>query len=274
MREQAVDEEARRQQALLAAIVAREPHPPALPLREDAARAAQGLAAYRGNAAAIAERALGAVFPTVATMIGAEDFEHLARDFWSVSPPRRGDLGEWGGDFPDWLQAHADFTTWPYLGDTARLDLALHHCECAADAELDAASLALLESSDPARLRLLLMPGTALIASRWPLATIHAAHRGASAGFDAVRAALACGDAETVLVARQGWRAVVHHVDAPTARWTGQLLAGNDLGRAFAEAGEGFDFSAWLVTALREKWLKGASAEGDEVVQETFAEPS
>lgn len=270
----AADAEAQRQQVLLAAIAARESQPPALPLREDAARAAQGLAAYRGNAAAVAERALAAVFPTVAAMIGAEDFEHLARDFWRASPPQRGDLGEWGGDFPDWLQAHADFAAWPYLGDAARLDLALHHCECAADAELETASLALLESTDPARLRLVLVPGTAVIASAWPLATIHAAHRGEPAGFDAVRAALARGDAETVLVARHGWRAVVHSVDPTTARWTQHLLAGADLGAALAEIGEGFDFGAWLATALREKWLKGAQAEGDEEVQDTSGEPS
>ena len=42
----------------------------ALWLREPAARAAQGLDAYRGNAAAIAERALAAAFPTVQQLMG------------------------------------------------------------------------------------------------------------------------------------------------------------------------------------------------------------
>lgn len=257
--------EAHRQQALLAAIANRGSDTTDLALGEDKARAAQGLSAYRVNATAIAERALSAAFPTVAAMIGAEDFEHLAPEFWHAHPPQRGDLGEWGDAFPAWLEAHAAFTQWPYLADAARLDLALHRNERAADAELDAASLGLLSDTEPARLRLLLMPGTTLIESRWPIAMIHAAHHGADGGFDTVREALARDIAETVLVARQGWKAVVHRIDDPaTTRWTRSLLNGDKLEHALAAAGDNFDFGAWLTIALREKWLKGASADDDQ----------
>ena len=260
----AIDAEARRQQALLAALAACGDAPADLRLNETAERARQGLAAYRGNAAVIAERALGAVFPQIVTMIGVENFEHLAREFWLVHPPTRGDLGEWGGALPGWLAAHAAFTEWPYLGDAARLDLALHRCERAADAALDAESLALLSGTDPAELQLLLMPGSALVDSRWPIATIHAAHHGAEGGFDAVRAALANDVGEAVFVVRQGWRAHPHRVDATTARWTASLLDGRDLGRALEAAGADFDFAAWLAQALREKWLKAALRLGDQ----------
>lgn len=257
-------DDALRQQVLLAAIFARDPDPRLPPLHEAGARAAQGLAAYRGNAAAIAARALEAAFPTLAAMIGAEDFERVARAFWCASPPRRGDLGEWGDGFPAWLEADPGFVAWPYLGDAARLDLAVHRCERAADAELDSASLALLERAEPSQLRLVLMPGTALLDSRWPLATIHAAHHGTTTDFDMVRLALSRGEGEAVLVARHGWRAVVHRLDPPTARWMHALLAGRDLARAFDDAGEGFDFATWLATALREHWLKGVAAEPDQ----------
>lgn len=247
--------EARRQQALLAALAGRGPAGPNLALQGDARRAQQGLDAYRINAAAIAQRALGAAFPTIAALIGAEDFERLAADQWRAEPPRRGDLGEWGEAFPDWLQAHPAFDGWPYFGDCARLDLAVHRCERAADAEMDAASLSLLADGDPARLRIALMPGTALVASRWPIATIHAAHHGAAGGFDAVRGAMDRGVTENALVVRAGWRAEVRPIDDANARWTAALLAGVPLGTALAAAGEGFDLSAWLVQAIREKWL-------------------
>lgn len=260
--------EAQRQQALLAALW-QGADAALLPLlQHGGARAAQGLAAYRANAGALAERALGAVFATVQAMLGADDFKQLAREFWRACPPQRGDMGEWGGDFPGWLQTHAAFTAWPYLGDCARLDLALHHSERAADAELDVASLSLLESADPAQIFIALMPGTATLPSVWPLATIHRAHAlhdadEAAAAFADVRAALEAQRGEPVVVARTGWRAQVHAVDAPTLAWTQLLLDGVPLGQALEQAGEDFDFTAWFTGALREGHVKEVRRIGD-----------
>ena len=254
--------EARRQQALLAALAAGGPAPPGL--RETGARAARGLEAYRANAEALAERALAAVFPTVQALVGTGDFRRLAREFWRAHPPRRGDLGEWGDAFPAWLAAHAALAQWPYLGDCARLDLALQRNERAADAEFDAGSLALLESTDPARLRLLLMPGSALLRSAWPIASIHHAHQlegdTAERAFEAVRDAIAEPRAEAVLVVRDGWRAVVHRLDPPTADWTQDLLDGATLAAALERAGPAFDFAAWLASGLRGAWVQAVVA--------------
>ena len=259
--------EAQRQQALLAALAAPDAAPAMLALRETGARAARGLEAYRANAEALAERALAAVFPTVQAMVGDEDFGRLARELWHAHPPLRGDLGEWGDALPEWIEAHAPLARWPWLADGARLDLALHRNERAADAVFDAASLQLLESIDPAHLQLQLMPGCAVLCSGWPIATIHRAHRlagaAAEAAFEAVRAAIADRRAEQVLVARNGWRAVVHVLDPAEAAWTQSLLDGTNLAEALDRAGAGFDFAAWLARALRESWLKGVLASND-----------
>ena len=252
--------EAQRQRALLAAFMG-QAAPPSI--REPQARAARGLQAYRANAEALAERALSAVFVIVQAMVGAENFQHLACEFWQAHPPLRGDVGEWGGGFPEWLQAHAAMARWPWLGDCARLELAWHHNERAADAVFDAASLALLESTDPARLVMQLMPGTALLRSRWPIATIHAAHHvdeaHSEAAFARVRAELEEQRGETVLVVRQVWRARVHVLTPADADWADSLLTGENLALALDRAGENFDFAAWLVTALREQWVKGVA---------------
>ena len=253
-----VQREAQRQQALLRAFAGE----PIDGLREQGARALRGLDAYRANAEAIAERALAAAFATVQVMVGPDDFARLARAYWCAQPPSRGDLGEWGGGYADWLQAHPGLTAWPYLADCARLDFALHSCERAADAGLDAGSLSLLESADPAALRLELMPGVTLIRSAWPIASILEAHRldgeQAERAFDDVRAKIAAPHGEDALVARDGWRAVVHRVTDADARWTLSLLAGHDLARALDDAGATFDFAGWLQAALRHSWLKGA----------------
>lgn len=253
--------EAQRQQALLAALWQPSDAGAGPALQQTGERAAAGLSAYRANAGALAERALGAVFATVQAMLGADDFKHLAREFWRVCPPERGDMGEWGSDFPDWLQAHTAFAEWPYLGDCARLDLAVHHCERAADAELNAASLSLLERVDPAQLRIVPMPGTAALPTAWPLATIHRAHLQRDAGeaeaaFAKVRAALQAQRGEAVVVARSGWQARVHAVDAATLLWTQLMLDGVPLAAALDQAGANFDFAAWLGWALREGGVK------------------
>lgn len=251
--------ESQRQQQLLAALAGGAA--PIGTLRESGERAARGLEAYRANAESIAERALASTFPTVQAMVGADDFAHLAREFLRADPPALGDLGEWGDAFPAWLAAHTGLTAWPWLADSARLDLARHRNERAADAALDAESLALLESIDPSHLRLVPMPGLAVLCSPWPIATIHRAHQlegdAAERAFAEVRDALAAQRGEQVLVVREGWRAAVLTIDAPTAAWTRDLLDGIDLDAALTRAGEGFDFTAWLAAALRGSWLSG-----------------
>ena len=263
----AVVQEAQRQRDLIAAFEVAACMPCGLRLSESGGRAERGLEAYRANAEASADRALGAVFTTVRTMLGAAAFKHLAREFWRADLPLCGDLGEWGRNFPNWVAAHGASAGWPCLADCARLDLALHLNERAADAALDAASLSLLETHDPECLCLQLMPGIGLICSAWPIATIHRAHQvgadAAAQAFQAVREALAARSAERVLVARQGWRAVVHRLDGPEAAWTQSLLDGASLGAALGRATEAFDFANWLGRALRGSWLKGVAVAGD-----------
>ena len=260
--------EALRQQALLAAIRGAAAPPvqslaAAGRIAGSPALIASGLAAYRGNVEAAAERALSTTFPTVAAMVGAGDFRRLVREYLRDEPPRVGDLGEWGENFAAWLRRHAALVEWPYLGDCAALDHAVHRCERAADALFDAGSLALLESAEPGRLQIRLRPGSSVLSSVWPIATIHAAHRDPASDFGAVRVALAARRAEQVLVVRSGWRGAVVGVDPSTADWTRSLLDGIDLAGALDRAGAGFDFAGWLATALRGGWLQGVACSVD-----------
>ncbi|MDO9314328.1 MAG: putative DNA-binding domain-containing protein [Burkholderiaceae bacterium] len=273
----AVTAEAERQLSLLAALWSTDAAAAAsnLPCREGPVSVARGLSAYRTNAGANAARALEAAYPTVQALIGADDFRRLAQDHWLQAASGRGDLAEWGGALGCWLDTHPALVDWPYLGDCARLDWAVHRCECAADAVLDADSIARLGDTDPQRLHVELRPGVAVLRSRWPVAMLHEAHRQADlpSALASVRDALALGVGETALVARAvgGWRAQVHRIDAVTATWTEHLLAGASLTEALSAVGdptevtEGavFDLATWLACALREGWLKGIRVDPD-----------
>ncbi len=267
----AAQREAERQDALLAALFAAALPADDAALQDDlvpagvaerGARLRRGLQAYRANGASVAERALAAAYPTLWALVGAEDAAALARALWRASPPRRGDLAQWGQDLPAFIEAQHDLDAWPYLADCARLDAALLRCEAAHEPALERATLALLAEHDPAALRLHLQPALQLLASAWPIATLHAAHQPAAAAdaLERARAAVTLRLRESVLVARAGWRAQPRVLDAPDFAWMQALQGGATLADALAQAGDDFDFNAWLVQALQQGWLWKAEA--------------
>lgn len=254
--------EARRQSQLLAALMRRDAAGDGLRSRGPAV--ARGLAAYRANAGALAERALQAAAPTVAAMLGEDDFARLARALWAAHPPVRGDVAEWGEALPAFIEAQHDLDAWPWLADAARLDRARHAAERAADAEFDAASLALLAEAEPDALVLVTMPGLAVLVSDWPIATLHAAHHDDGPDpFAPVRSALAERRGEAACVARDGWRVRVHRLSDADAGFMRRWIAGSSLAEALQSVGPGFDFADWLGRAIANRWLKAVRLQHD-----------
>lgn len=247
--------EAQRQQALLRALWREAPAAALTDWLRAPARADEGLQAYRANAAAHAERALAAAFPTLRQLIGEASFAALARAHWRADPPLRGDLAQWGAGLPAFIADDAQLADEPYLADMARLDWAVHQAEQAADAQ-DAQGLALLAETDPQHLRVRLQPGTALLMSAYPIVTLWLAHRApvsddGSDAFAAARVALAARQSESALVQRQGWRASVQALAPAEARFTQALLRLQPLATALQAGGDDFAFEPWLIAALR-----------------------
>jgi Putative DNA-binding domain len=218
-----------------------------------------GLAVYRANAAATAQRALGAAFPVLAQLLGGDSFAALSRHFWRNHPPLRGDLAEWGGELPAFVAAQPGLADEPYLGDVAALEWAVHQAGRAADGLGSVAGVELLSQAEAHTLRIRFAPGCALIASRWPLVSIWQAHQTADSHnrFDAVREAFALQQGEHAWVARTGWRVQVHAATAPTADFLRAVLDGRDLSAALDASGEAFEFEPWLVQALQQRWIAG-----------------
>ena len=264
------DREALRQQMLLRALW-RDARPGvAAGWMRDGERFTRGLAAYQANAGALAERALGAAFPTVAQLVGEASFAALARTFWHRAPPERGDVATWGAALADFIAGDAQLADEPYLADVARLDWAVHLAGSAADDDQAPSGLDALATHPPEQLRLRLRAGSALVASAHPVVAIWQAHRSGPGDdperFAGVQAAFAEGRGENALVVRAGWRVQVHALSAPDARFAAALLDAPPLALALKEAGAGFDFGSWLLGALRAGWIGGAEvrvAEGD-----------
>lgn len=269
--------EAQRQQALLRALWRDAPDAVLADWLREPAQAGAGLQAYRANAGAHAERALAAAYPTLQQLLGDESFAALARAHWQADPPLRGDLAQWGGGLAAFIADDAQLAAEPYLADMARLDWAVHQAALADDTQ-PPQGLLLLAQIDPQRLRLRLQPGTALVASAHPVATIWLAHqdgdrssggRDPSSGpgsesedrFAAARAALAARQAETALVQRQGWRVAVRALPAAEARFTRALLQRQPLADALQAAGADFGVDTWLIVALQ----RGAIAAAEEM---------
>lgn len=220
-----------------------------------------GIAAYRGNAAAIAERALAGAYPTVAELIGAESFAALARDLWRTNPPERGDLGEWGGVLPAFIAASAQLADERYLADSAALDWAVHRASRAADA-VEGALLPIeaLADADPARIALRLPPGTAIVDSAAPIVAIWLAHQRPADDaerFADVRAAFTVQRAETAFVWRDGYPVRVAALDRADLAFTRSLVEGRSLAAALDTADPAFAFDRWLPHALAARWVAG-----------------
>lgn len=217
----------------------------------------RGLQAYRANGHALAERSLHAAYPVIEQMLGRDNFAALSRDFWHRHPPTRGDLAHWGDALPAFLASRETLADTPYLADVARVEWALHQAASAADAVVDPSSFARLSEQDATGLALTLSPGTALVSSRYPVASLVLSHRHAQPSLKQAAERLRNAVAETVLVWRQGLRPRMAQVTSVEAALLRALLQGQDLPTALdaglaaeTEETQVFDFSLWLTSAV------------------------
>ncbi len=249
--------EALRQRMLLAWLTSQTQPRPFGWLQGDAGQVARGLLAYRGNAQATARRALAAACPTVAALLTEPRFGAVAWRLWQQSPPLRGDLACWGDGLADMLAADAALAAEPWLADVARLDWALHVAEAAHDSDGPPQGLAGLADTDPQRHRLLLRPGIGLLHSRWPVIALRAAVREGGVDAEALARALDATGGD-LLVWRDGWRATAEAISPGDARFMRSQCDGSPLADgldAAAAAEAGWSFEAWLLKALRKRWI-------------------
>ena len=219
--------------------------------------APRGLQAYRANGHALAERCLRAAYPVINMMLGSNSFNALAHDLWHHQPPTQGDLSRWGDGLPAFLASKPALAEVPYLPDVARAEWAYHAVAGMSDASPDPASFARLGGEEPSGLTLTLAPGTTLISSAFPVATLVLAHRFQEPSLAEAAQKLRAHTAETALVWRNGLRPCLSLISPVEAALIHSFLLGLNVSAACDTAlavelndAETFDFSQWLTQAV------------------------
>lgn len=217
-------------------------------------RSGRGVAAerrlhvYRNNLFASLGAALGAVYPVLARLVGADFFRQLARGYVVRHPPLSGDLHDFGAQLPSYLRRQASLAALPYLADVAALEWASHEVYHEADeAAFDAAALARVPADDQARLRLHLQLATRFVASPFPVLAIWQANQAAIAA-DVTPVSLDAG-AVRLLVARRDFEVEFRVLGVAEDRFLRALAEGRTLAAALQAAlalDGGFDAGATL----------------------------
>ena len=223
----------------------------------------RGWAAYRANAGVLAERALSAAYPVLAQMLGAENFEPMARQYWRQSPPRCGDIGRWGDALADFIATAPQLAEEPFLADVARVEWALHRAASDPDIHPDAQSFELIASLGPDNTSLRLGTGVALISSHWPVASLVNSHLFADPSIEEAAVRCAQRQGEHAIIWRDNYRPRVRALEPGEYALLAALFSGLSLeaalGSALAVSPE-FNFQQWLADAFRTHLVTGAQA--------------
>ncbi len=213
---------------------------------------------YRNNVTVSLIEALTQGFPAVEKLLGPAYFAAIARVFVRDNPPRSRLMMHYGAGFPAFLENAAPLSHLGYLGDVARLELALRQSYHAADAApLDPALLGAIAPDDLPGIRFTLAPAVLLIRSRWPIHAIWAFNM--IPGSPTPQAG-----AQDVLITRPGFDPVAQPLPKGGAAFVAALMQGLPLGAAH-DAGlaedETFDPAAILGLLIAGHALTGLNSE-------------
>lgn len=203
---------------------------------------------YRNNVKASLAAALGARFPAVERLVGAEFFTAMALVFIERHPPRSPVLAEYGARFADFLEEFDPARDLPYLPDVARLEWTRHLAFNAADARsVEIGQLAALPPERLGAAVLGLHPAMAVVASSWPIVSLWITNT----QDETPQAPAANWAGEVALVTRPHLEVLVHRLPPGADRLVAELAQGLTLGTAADAASRAhgdFDLATTLST--------------------------
>lgn len=200
------------------------------------APAGKRFAVYRNTFAVTLTEALHQSFPVVQALVGAEFFSAMAGVFLRAHPPKTPVLMLWGDDLPGFLDSFPPVAHLPWLGDVARLELALRQSFHAADATpLTAQALAPYPPEALARCRFRLAPSLRLLRTSHPALAIWLAHQ--PGGTSTLPAC-------DILVLRPDFDPVPHALGPGGADFVAALARGETLNAAAQDAAPEHDLAA------------------------------
>ena len=182
---------------------------------------------YRNNVATSLMDALESSFPVTQRLLGTENFRNIARDFQWTRPPSTPLMMHYGADFPEHLETLPALARFPYLGDVARLEIALRQSYHAADST--AIDPATLQTPDLINARFEFAPAMRIISSPWPVLSIWRFNTQEGAAKPVAKS-------EHVLVTRPDFDSVPIEITAADTALIGALLAREPLSEALTAA--------------------------------------
>lgn len=215
-------------------------------------------AVYRNNVTVSLIDALADTFPVVRELVGEEFFRAMARVFVQAHPPRSRVMAYYGETFADFVASFAPAASVPYLADVARLEMARVRAYHAADVPpLDAEALrvALTDPRQLMFLRLALHPGVHVIASKFAVFSLWAAHQGAL-GISSVDPELA----QMALVFRNALEVDTLELSAAAGMFISAVQRGESLMDAAAIASgahQDFDLANTMALLIRHQLMSG-----------------
>jgi hypothetical protein len=180
----------------------------------------------------------------VTRLIGQQNMNVLAGEFLRAHPPRDPVLMFYGERFPVFLAATAQLAHLGYLGDVARLELAIRHAYHAGDAQAIAPER-LAQLAPQALFRF--APAVRLVRSGWPIHDIWQFNTNENA-------AKPQPGAQDVLITRPEFDPAVHLLPRGGADWIGALQAGETISAALDVASDktpDFDMTIPLTLLLQ-----------------------
>ena len=199
---------------------------------------------YRNNVTVSLRGALAEGFPSLVSLIGRENFDHVARAYLRQSPPTSPLMMHYGSGLPDFVATLEQLQHLPYLADVARIDVAMRQSYHAADSTgIDPAALQALDEQALLTTRFRFAPSMILLRSRWPIGSIwHYTLRGGPKPR---------GAAEDVLVLRAEYDPEPVLLGPGAADVITALQDGTPFGAAIEAADDAFDLAALLNVLLQ-----------------------
>jgi len=209
---------------------------------------------YRNNVVVGLIDALRGSFPTIAKLIGEENFNAVAAIYVRQFPPTSALMMYYGAEFPGFLAGFEPLSDYGYLPDVARLELALRHAYHDADATpIDPAQLQRLPTDALMAATLHLAPSLRVVQSEWPILSIWRYNMVAGTPDPEMRA-------EDVLITRPEFDPDLALLGAGAAAFLGAVQSGASFAAACDKAPDldlavllGQLLQAGAITAITEK---------------------
>lgn len=139
------------------------------------------LSLYRSSILGIQTDGLAAIYPVTRQLVGEKFFTAMASAYLREHPSPSGDLHRLGEQLANFIDDYSPAESLPYLGDTARLEWALHKAFHASDdPAFDFSHFAEIPPEDQGRLLFQLSHSAHLLHSPWPVHEIWGMHQGQS----------------------------------------------------------------------------------------------